>query len=248
MFRAYNRYVGRQCGTNPRRLKWAGLLPLRDSRAGVAAIAELQEYGATAAVVFGTAGERMLSHESFAPVWDEFARCGLPLCVHMGRSYPPLDHLLDTRPAVHTLAMGLPAQLAFVAIVAQGMLDRYPELRVAFLEFGAEWLFYVVGRLGHYWPSYQRDAIARDMGKLALSPIEDYVKSGRLFVAPEAHDSMLLAEMGLIGEGQILFASDYPHGEGRDDAASEFLERTDLSDDQKRRILYDNAVRFYGAP
>ena len=248
MFRAYNRYVGRQCKANSTRLKWSGLLPLRDAREGIAAIQEMQELGATVAVVFGTAGDRLLSHKSFVPIWDEFARMGLPLCVHMGRSYPPFDQLVETRLEAHVIAMGMPAQLAFVALVAQGMLDRYPDLKVAFVEFGADWLFYVVGRLGHYLPSYRVDPTVREMGRLPQKTIEEYLKSGRVFVSPEAHDPMLLHEMALIGEKQILFSSDFPHGEGRDNAAKELLERTDLTEVQKRQILYDNSVRFYGAP
>jgi predicted TIM-barrel fold metal-dependent hydrolase len=248
MFRAYNRYVGRQCKANPKRLKWSGLLPLRDAREGIAAIREMQNLGATAAVVFGTAGEHLLSHKSFTPVWDEFARTGLPLCVHMGRSYPPFDQLVETRLEAHVIAMGIPAQLAFVALIAQGMLDRYPDLKVAFLEFGADWLFYVVGRLGHYLPSYRADPTVREMGRLPQKTIEEYLKSGRVFVSPEARDPMLLQEIALIGEKQILFSSDFPHGEGRDDAANELCERTDLTDIQKRQILYDNAARFYGEP
>ena len=248
MFRAYNRYVGRQCQADPKRLKWSGLLPLRDEREGIAAIREMQELGATAAVVFGTAGDRLLSHKSFTPIWDEFTRTGLPLCVHMGRSYPPFDELIETRLEAHVIAMGIPAQLAFVAIVAQGMLDRYPDLKVAFVEFGADWLFYVVGRLGHYLPSYREDPTVREMGRLAQKSIEEYLTSGQLFVSPEAHDPMLPHEIALIGEKQILFSSDFPHGEGRDNAADELLDRSDLSATQKRQILYDNAVRFYGAP
>lgn len=247
MFRDYNRYVGRQCKANSKRLKWSGLLPLRDVREGIDAIREMQELGATAAVVFGTAGERLLSHKSFTPIWDEFARTNLPLCIHMGRSYPPFDQLVETRLEAHVIAMGIPAQLGFVAIVAQGMLDRYPDLKVAFLEFGAEWLFYVVGRLGHYLPSYRQDPTVREMGRLPTKAIEEYLKSGRFFVAPEAHDPLLLQEMECVGEDHILFSSDFPHSEGRDNAASELLERTDLSDAQKGKILYDNAVRCYGA-
>jgi predicted TIM-barrel fold metal-dependent hydrolase len=199
-------------------------------------------------VVFGTAGDRLLSHKNFTPIWDEFARTGLPLCVHMGRSYPPFDQLVETRLEAHVIAMGIPAQLAFVAIVAQGMLDRYPDLKVAFMEFGADWLFYVVGRLGHYLPSYRADPTVREMGRLPQKAIEEYLTSGRLFVSPEAHDPMLPEEIALIGEKQMLFSSDFPHGEGRDNAADELLDRTDLSEPQKRQILYDNAVRFYGAP
>jgi uncharacterized protein len=248
MFRAYNRYVGRQCKTNSKRLKWSGLLPLRDAREGIAAIQEMEELGATAAVVFGTAGDHLLSHKSFTPIWDEFACAGLPLCVHMGRSYPPFDQLVETRLEAHVIAMGIPAQLAFVALVAQGMLDRYPDLKVAFVEFGADWLFYVVGRLGHYLPSYRSDPTVREMGRLPQKTIEEYLKSGRVFVSPEARDPMLTQEMALIGEKQILFSSDFPHGEGRDNAANELIERADLTETQKRQILYDNSVRFYGEP
>ena len=248
MFRAYNRYAGRQCQANSQRLKWAGLLPLRDTDEALAALGEMQRLGASAAVVFGTVGERLLSHKSFTPIWDEFARTGLPLCVHMGRTYPPFDQLVETRLEAHVIAMGMPAQLGFVAIVAQGMLDRYQDLKVAFLEFGAEWLFYVVGRLDHYLPSYRSDPTVRAMGRLPEKAIEEYLKSGRFFIAPEADDPLLLQEIGLVGAEHILFSSDYPHGEGRDNAASEILERADLSDAQKRQILFDNTVRFCGAP
>jgi predicted TIM-barrel fold metal-dependent hydrolase len=248
MFRAYNRYAGRQCKASPKRLKWAGLLPLRDTGEALAALSEMQTLGASAAVVFGTVGERLLSHNSFAPIWEEFARGALPLCVHMGRSYPPFDQLVETRLEAHVIAMGMPAQLGFVAIVAQGMLDRYQDLKVAFLEFGAEWLFYVVGRLGHYLPSYRNDPTVRAMGRLPEKAIEAYLKSGRFFIAPEADDPLLLQEIALVGVEHILFSSDYPHGEGRDNAASEILQRGDLSDAQKRNILYHNTVRFCGEP
>jgi predicted TIM-barrel fold metal-dependent hydrolase len=166
----------------------------------------------------------------------------------MGRSYPPFDQLVETRLEAHVIAMGMPAQLGFVAIVAQGMLDRYQDLKVAFLEFGAEWLFYVVGRLGHYLPSYRSDPTVRAMGRLPEKTIEEYLQSGRFFIAPEADDPLLLQEIALVGAEHILFSSDYPHGEGRDNAASEILQRSDLTDDQKRNILYHNTVRLCGEP
>ena len=93
----------------------------------------------------------------------------------------------------------------------------------------------------------QRSNRARD-GRLPEKAIEEYLKSGRFFIASKADDPMLLQEIALVGDGQILFSSDYPHGEGRDNAASEILERSDLSEGQKRKILYDNTVRFCDEP
>lgn len=67
-------------------------------------------------------------------------------------------------------------------------------------------------------------------------------------MAAEADDQMLHQLFELIGENQVLFSSDFPHGEGRDNAALEILGRKDLSDTQKRKLLYDNTVRLFGTP
>jgi predicted TIM-barrel fold metal-dependent hydrolase len=252
LFRAYNRFVAKQCAVNSQRLKWSGLLPLRDQRQAVAAVEEMQRLGARAAVVFGTAGDRLLSDPSFMPVWDEFARAKLPLCVHMGMSYPPLAQLGRSIYDGHIIGMSLPAQLAFMAIVGHRMLDRYQELKIAFLEFGAEWIFYMVSRMDHYLPldrgAHPFGLSMPNASELPRASIRDYVKSGRIFMAAEADDSMLKLLFELIGEDHVLFSSDFPHGEGRDNAAVEILERNDLSESQKKKLLYDNTVRLFGAP
>jgi predicted TIM-barrel fold metal-dependent hydrolase len=148
--------------------------------------------------------------------------------------------------------MSLPAQLAFMAIVGHRMLDRYLDLKVAFLEFGAEWIFYMVSRMDHYLPL---DRGAHPFGLSMPNPsdlprasIRDYVKSGRIFVAAEADDRMLHLLFELIGENHVLFSSDFPHGEGRDNAALEILERQDLTESQKQKLLYGNTVSLFGAP
>lgn len=150
------------------------------------------------------------------------------------------------------IAKALPAQLAFVAIVGNRMLDRYANLRVAFLEFGAEWIFYMVSRMDHYLPldrgAHPFGLSMPNAAQLPRSSIRDYVRSGRIFVAAEADDSMLHQLFELIGEDHVLFSSDFPHGEGRENAALEILERKDLSETQKRKLLYDNTARFFGEP
>jgi predicted TIM-barrel fold metal-dependent hydrolase len=246
LMRSYNRYVGKQCAFDAKRLKWAGLLPLRDAQQGCEAIDEMKKLGATAAVVYGTAGDRLLCHPSFTPVWDELHRSGLPLCVHMGMSYSPFADVCNGLLDAHGIGMSLPAMMAFVAIVGHGMLDRYPDMKVGFLEFGAEWILYMVPRLDHYLPI--------DRGQMPIKTevpqktIEAYAKSGRIFLAGEADDKLLPQEIDLLGEDQILYSSDLPHGEGRHNAAKEIIARTDITHSQKRKILYDNAVKFFGEP
>jgi len=59
---------------------------------------------------------------------------------------------------------------------------------------------------------------------------------------------MMPHELALLGDRQILYSSDFPHGEGRDTAAAEIIARPDITGEQKKRILHDNAARFFGAP
>jgi predicted TIM-barrel fold metal-dependent hydrolase len=125
-------------------------------------------------------------------------------------------------------------------------------LKVAFLEFGAEWIFYMVSRMDHYLPL---DRGGHPMGlsmpnatDLPRQSIRDYAKSGRIFIAAEANDRMIEQLFQLVGENHVLFSSDFPHGEGRENAAAEILERKDLAASQKQKLLYDNTVRLFGEP
>jgi predicted TIM-barrel fold metal-dependent hydrolase len=248
MFRAYNRYMGRQCRVNSKRLKWAGLVPLREPRESIAALEEMLRLGASSVVVFGTARDKMLSDDSFTPFWDELARTAIPLCVHMAASYPPFDAMVQTFLDAHALSMALPAQMAFVALVGQGMLDRYPDLRIGFMEFGAEWIFYMVGRMDHYLERDRQIQPRVLSDKLPRCAIRDYLKSGRIFMCGEMEDPLMKEEIALMGEDQLLYSSDYPHGEARENAAQNLLERSDVTETQKQKILYDNPVRFFGEP
>jgi predicted TIM-barrel fold metal-dependent hydrolase len=82
---------------------------------------------------------------------------------------------------------------------------------------------------------------------LPQKDVEDYAKCGRIYIAPESDDPMLVHEIALLGEDQILFSSDFPHGEGRENAALSIVQRGDLIAQQKRKILYDNPINFFGS-
>jgi predicted TIM-barrel fold metal-dependent hydrolase len=55
-------------------------------------------------------------------------------------------------------------------------------------------------------------------------------------------DPLMNEEIALLGEDQLLYSSDYPHGEAREDAAQNLLDRKDVSETQKQKILYNNPI------
>ncbi len=247
LYRAYNRYVASACQVSPSRLKWGGLLPLRHPHEACVAIGEMKRLGACAALVFGSVGERLLSDPAFTPIFDELGQAGLPLGIHFGGSYPPLRDVGRTMVAGQFLAMTTPVWLAFYAVTAGGLLDRHPDLKVGFLEFGSEWILYAVPRLDSFMHQARGHGLPRASG-LSPKQAEEHLRLGRIFIACEAEDHVLPHEIALFGEDNLLFASDIPHPEMRENAAAELVARADLTDAQKRKILYDNAVRFYGEP
>ena len=50
----------------------------------------------------------------------------------------------------------------------------------------------------------------------------------------------------LVGDERFMYASDIPHSDREFDAAGDLMRRDDVSDSAKRKLLADNAVRFYG--
>ena len=73
----------------------------------------------------------------------------------------------------------------------------------------------------------------------------DYVKQGNLYFSAEIEDVLLPQVLELVGDGQILFGSDMPHGDRERFAAGMLRERQDISDLAKTKILESNPARFY---
>jgi predicted TIM-barrel fold metal-dependent hydrolase len=139
-----------------------------------------------------------------------------------------------------------PVLMGFASLLGSGILDRFPTLRVAFLEAGCEWVHFMVHRLEH------RFHFATSMAKIipqtaprAACPPQEYLRRGNLYISTEVEDALLPQVIELIGEDHIIFGSDMPHGDRERFAARTLLARTDLSDTAKRKILEGNPRRLY---
>jgi len=138
--------------------------------------------------------------------------------------------------------------MGLVSMMSGGIFDRFPNLRVVFLEAGCLWVHFILERLHH---RYQHSAknLANIVSRTApiekLAPME-YVKRGNLYFSAEVEDILLPQVLDLVGEGQILFGSDMPHGDRERYAARMLQQRVDITDSAKSKILESNPTRFYG--
>jgi predicted TIM-barrel fold metal-dependent hydrolase len=85
------------------------------------------------------------------------------------------------------------------------VLDRFPALRVAFLESGVGWVPYFVHRLHEH-----HEKLPHLLGD-AVSDPRAILERGQCFFSFEAEESLLATYVEHLGDASLVYASDYPH-------------------------------------
>ena len=81
------------------------------------------------------------------------------------------------------------------------------------------------------------------MPELTMAPSEYFKRQCYVSVEPDENPARHLIEE--LGSNRIVFSTDYPHGDSRYPEAVEGFLKLPLSDEDKRKILWDNCARFY---
>jgi predicted TIM-barrel fold metal-dependent hydrolase len=243
LMRSYNSWIAERCGERPDRLRWSALLPLREPAEAVREIERVAKLGAVSLVTYGTVGEKMLHAPQFDPVWAAASDSGLPVCVHVGWSFPPLRQMCDEHVSSLNISFTLPVLFGLVSFLAGGILDRFPKLRVAFLEAGAGWMPWFMERVDHYHPvaNFFRKSFGLDV--LPRQRPETY--KDRVFATCEADEMLLPQVVEYLGENNLMVSEDMPHLEAREGSVRELARRKDIDDKVKQKILSENPARFY---
>lgn len=207
--RAYNRWMADFVSADRRRLYGIGVCPLQDVEAATAEIGRIAEAGLSG-ITFRPEryGGLELYSEEMDRVWSAAADHDLAVGIH-GSFGSKMPSFARTRYSnqfyVHMVCHPFEQMACAMEVVASGILDRHPGLRVGFFESGLGWLPYWLERLdehkasmGHLVPALKRD------------PSE--IWSEQCFVTMEAGEGEALAQLADLGLGHtVVWGSDYPH-------------------------------------
>ena len=245
MYRAYHRWMEDYCGAFPQRLGGVILASSRDVAGSVAEIKRCAKSRWAWAVLPYAPYGTPLDHPDLEPVWAAAQECDLAIALHTFTVMPPYapggldtwDNLFLQRSAAHPWC----GMRNMASLIGSGVMDRYPKLRVATLEAGHGWLPFWMARIDEHAETI-RAAIAPLQGKPS-----EYVKSGRYFQSIEIPEGAQLtnAVADLVGEGVLMYASDYPHGESHFPKSVEQVLGWKMDEARKKRLFWDNAVRLY---
>jgi predicted TIM-barrel fold metal-dependent hydrolase len=238
--RAYNTWLAETCRKAPDRLQAVGVVALQDPQGAAQEIARLRDLGVKAVMINGTVGAKRLDHPDHDDFFAAADRAQMPIAVHFSLQFPVVDRLFEHHFPNRVLAGIMPIMAGLTSVLCSGLLDRYKNLKFAFLEGGISWVPAHVERMDDHFdnPRYG----AKD---LISHPPSEYLKSGRIFFGCEGNEPFLGRIVAEVGEDLFMFSSDYPHADRTEGTARTLRDREDISPTVRKKLLEENARRFY---
>jgi len=244
--RAYNNWLADYCSADARRLMGVGVVPTQDMDLCVPeAKRVVQELGFKGIFVRPNPVKgRTLDDPYYDPLYRLLEELSVPLMVHEGSgAYLPTagaERFAGEWFFTHTISHPVEQMLASLGLIAKGTLEKFPSLKVIFLEAGATWLPYWLWRMDEH-----HEKLPFQVPWLKLKPSEYFKR--QCYVSCEVDETNLGVAVATLGEDRVLFASDYPHWDATFPGVTRTLQnRTDLSDSTKGKILRENSRKLLG--
>ena len=244
MCRAYNRWLADYCSPYPDRLFGVAMLPMQSVDLAI----EEMRYARKALGMRGgflrpnPYNGRMLHHPDYTPFWAEAQELDFAIGLHEGASggMPTVGvDRFEGRGARHIISHTMEMMLACLSVIWNGVCDRFPRVRIAFLESGGGWIAPWLDRMDRHFD----DQGFNDSG-LSMRPSELFQRNCWISFEPVEGNLSVLADY--IGPHKILWATDYPHADGFFPGAPDLIaRRPELSAETKRQILAGGAMGFY---
>lgn len=255
--RAHNRGMREFCAVDERLLSTC-YVPLFDfgvaeeiARASIAA-------GAGALLVAsGCPPDHSPSHRELDRVWAQAEEARIPVVFHVGGTGELLDPAyfnngLPIPPDFHGgeenfrsvdyMGIAHPPMQTLATLIFDGVLERFPGLKIGVIEQGAVWLPSFAKRMESAFDAFHRHE--ERLQELSLRPTEYLQRQVRATPYPTEDVGWITDQLG---PDICLFSSDYPHVEGGRDPYGRF-ERSlgDRSEAVRQAFYCDNMVDLIG--
>lgn len=221
---AHNRGMLEFCSVDPRLLPTC-YVPLADfERARATAENSLAAGAAALLVASGCPRDHSPSHVALDPVWARAQEAGVPIVFHVGGTGDLIDAAyfrngLPVPPDFHggeenfrsVDYMGIPGppMQTLATMIFDGVLERFPGLRIGVIEQGAIWLPSWMRQMESAFEAFRRHE--ERLQALSLRPSEYVERQVRVTPYPTEDVGWITAQ---VGPGICMFSTDYPHVEG----------------------------------
>lgn len=224
------------------------LVPNQTPDEAAAEIARVGSHPRMAGVLMAANGlNRAFGHPAYHPIYRAAAEWDLPIVLHSGGDAPkeaithPTAGGLPTSYGVYHVLRPQALMTHITSIVAQGVMEKFPTLRILIAGGGVAWLPSLFWRFDYEYNAYRRETpwvkrtpseYLRERIRIATHPLDVASTPGGLARLLEIYGGC---------EDLLVYAGGYPHWDY--DTPAHVAET--FPDDWRERILYRNALGLF---
>ncbi|MFZ0125260.1 MAG: amidohydrolase family protein [Xanthobacteraceae bacterium] len=240
---AYNRWLVEHVLAEEPRIRTMLYLPFNDPAATYRAVKEFTGKPGVVGFMVTSNRYRPVHHNDYMKTYALLEESNLPIAFHGAYNWNDQSMLMVNRfISAHALGFVWHNLVHLTNWVINGLGERFPKLKVLWIESGLAWLPFIMQRLDNEYMMRTADAPA--LKKLP----SDYIRDMYFTNQPmEKTGDMALLETTfrlIKAETQLLYSSDYPHWDF--DLPSVIYDLPFLNEAQKHAILGGNALRVFG--
>lgn len=248
--RAYNRFTADVCGEAADRLFGVAHVLLHDPEWAVAEIRRVRANGLRLAMIAPAPVEgKPLSHPDFDRVWAACSDEGVAPVFHVSDFESPLHPAWrtgeqeDGEQLFASIFLSLAPAVALADLILNGVLERFPRLRLGVVELTASWvpsfLLHLDGASDFYALRHGEPFRA-----LRDRPSAYFLRQVRVAALPYEMPNRLVPK---VGDDTFMVGSDWPHAEGvADPMAAAGRAVAGLTDSARGNMLEANAAWLLG--
>lgn len=245
-FRVYNDWLVDYCSIAPNRLYAVALLPAHDINAAITELRRCHQLGVRGGMVWQNPPDGLeFSTPHYDPLWATAQELGLPISLHIytGKGYPfslPAAFPAIVRQVVaNKLHVG---ENALSDFITSGVFERFPQLKIVFVENEVSWLPFALSQWDKYAKRYAAGAQwAPPMTRSATSYFETNV------YATFFNDPPAWSIFGAFAPHNLMWANDYPHPNSTWPHSAEVIQRDlgHLDQTTRHNLTAGNAINLY---
>lgn len=262
--RAYNRWLTDFCAASPDRRTGLIQIMLADVDFSLQEIRRGAEAGLRAVQLpVSEAGQPLLYHPRYEPLFAECARRNMPVVVHASTALPltewnrgldegdgpAFESARQAARSINGAEYIFNARRTIWHVMFAGLFDRHPALRMVITEAGVDWVPEQMAYLDWLYEG-SNFVTASTRRRMFRSRPSEYLRQGRILFGASfmtRYESSLRHEIGV---GNLMFGTDFPHFECTTPNTREWLSatwgQTGVTPDEARLMAGVTAAEVYG--